>query len=395
MSLDGVRIALVHDWLTGMRGGEKVLECLAELFPQARLFSLFRTRELSPAIDSLSCTLSPAQRLPWLGRMYRHYLPLYPFAVERLDLSGYDLIVSTSHCVAKGAKAPPGALHVGYVFTPMRYIWDMYPAYFGPERSLFVRAAMRPIAAWLRSWDRRSCDRVDKLACISRHVAERIQRHWSRSAEVIHPPVDAGRFRIGPSGDYYLVVSALAPYKGIDLAIKAANERRFKLIVAGHGQDWERLRALAGPTVDMVGWVEDDELVELYAGCRALLFPGEEDFGITPLEAMASGKPVIALGRGGVWDSVIPINAEEAPPECRPAGRLPDPDQPPTGVFFYRSTPEALIKALDRFETERAAFDPKELRARATGFDRSVFKAEILAFLERSWAEHRANRLPF
>jgi len=384
MAFEGLRVALVHDWLTGMRGGEKVLECLAELFPQARLFTLLKTERMSPTIEALETTCSPAQRLPRLNRLYRHYLPLYPWAIGRLDLRGFDLVISSSHCVAKAAKADREALHISYIHTPMRYVWDLYPLYFGPGRHPLIRAVMPPIAAWLRSWDRQTCRRADHLVCNSRHVAERINRHWDREATVIHAPVDCSRFHSGPAGDYYLVVSALAPYKGVGLAVRAANSRGFKLVVAGDGQDRERLEKMAGPTVEFLGRVDDRYLPELYANCRAFIFPGEEDFGITPLEAMASGKPVIALGRGGALDSVVPVN----PP---PGGPLPSdsqPGSPPTGVFFYEETPEALIGAVESFEAEPGLFDPEKSRIRAERFDRAVFKQRFSHFAAEAWEKH-------
>ncbi|MBW1711945.1 MAG: glycosyltransferase [Deltaproteobacteria bacterium] len=382
--LQGLRVALVHDWLTGLRGGERVLDCLARVFPQADLFTLFKTARLTPAIEALSCTCSPIQRLPGLKGLYRHFLPLFPWAVSRLDLSGYDLVISTSHCVAKGALPRGGALHLSYVFTPMRYIWDLYPIYFG-RRNLFIRATMRPLAWHLRQWDRRSCSRVHHLACISQHVAERIRRHWGREAEVIHPPLETDRFYIGPPGDYYLIVSALAPYKGLDLAVRAAHRTGFQLIIAGQGQEMARLKKLAGPTVRLLGRVSDQEAADLYANCRAFIFPGEEDFGITPLEAMASGKPVIALGWGGVWETVIPANPQGA----GPPGAASRPAQPPTGIFFYQPSPQALIEALEDFEAAPDRFEPQAQRTWASRFDQSVFIDRFKDFVARAWAEHR------
>lgn len=383
--LRSLKVALVHDWLTGMRGGEKVLECLAEIFPQAHLFTLLKTARLSPRLEALPVTCSPAQRLPLLKRYYRHYLPLYPWAISRLDLSGFDLVVSSSHCVAKAAKARPAALHLAYIHTPMRYVWDLYPVYFGPPRHILIRALMRPTAAWLRRWDKKTSRRPDRLVCNSSHVAERIKRHWGRSAEVIPPPVETSRFHWAKPQDYYLIVSALAPYKGIELAIEAAKRRRFRLVIAGDGPERQRLEGLAGPTVEFLGRVADDEVVQLFANCRAFLFPGEEDFGITPVEAMAAGKPVIALGRGGVWDSVVPFNP--------PAGQTAKINQSPTGVFFYQPSAEALLEAIDLFEADPGRFQPEVLQARARRFDRSVFLARFIRLAAQAWAEHSA-RLP-
>ncbi len=384
--LQGLKVALVHDWLTGLRGGERVLDCLAQAFPQAHLFTLLKTGRITPAVDSLDLTCSPAQRLPGLKRYYRHYLPLYPWAVGRLDLEGYDLVISTSHCVAKGAKAPPGALHLSYVFTPMRYIWDMFPVYFG-NRGPLVRVVMGGLAPALRAWDVRTCERVDVFSCISHHVARRIKRHWGVEAAVIHPPVEMDRFRLGEAGDYYLVVSALAPYKGVELAVRAANRAGFRLKIAGDGQERRYLESLAGPGVEFLGRVEDEEVARLYAGCRAFIFPGEEDFGITPLEALASGKPVLALGRGGILETVTPLNPEPAPADPPPV-----PGRAPGGVFFYEETPEDLIKALELLEKSYHLFDPAKLRRNAAAFDRPVFLDRFLAFAAQAWQDHRDRR---
>ena len=383
----GLKVALIHDWLTGMRGGERVLESLANIFPQAHLFTLLKTTRLSPAIEALDCTCSPAQKLPWLARYYRHYLPLFPWAINRLDLEGFDLVVSCSHCVAKAAPAPPGALHLAYVLTPMRYVWDLYPLYFGPGRNPLVRAIMAPTAAWLRGWDRRTSQRDQRLIAISGHIAGRIRRHWGREAEVIHPPVDTGRFYQASPQDYYLVVSALTPYKGVELAVAAANQRGFRLIIAGAGPERDRLAGLAGPTVEFLGRVSDDEIVRLMAHCRAFIFPGEEDFGLTPVEAMAAGKPVIAYGRGGVCDSVVPVNPA-GPPLQEPAAS----QDPPTGVFFYQPTPQSLGQALDLFEADPNRFDPQAAQARALLFDRSVFEDRFKAMAARAWAGHTNRR---
>ncbi len=381
--LQGLRVALVHDWLTGLRGGERVLDCLAQVFPQAHLFTLLKTAELTPAIEALDLTCSPAQRLPGLKRYYRHYLPLYPWAVGRLDLRGYDLVISTSHCVAKGAKAAPGALHLSYVFTPMRYIWDMFPLYFG-RRGPLVRTAMGALAPFLRSWDVRTCKRADVISCISHHVARRIKKHWGIEARVIHPPVELDRFSLGPSGDYYLMVSALAPYKGVELAVRAANMAGFKLKIAGDGQERQRLESLSGPTVEFLGRVEDGEVARLYAGCRAFIFPGEEDFGITPLEALASGKPVLALGRGGIWETVTPLNPQSPPPEA-----VAEPDRAPGGVFFYQEEPRELVRALEILDKSYHLFEPRQLRRSASAFDRPVFKKHFRSFAAASWLAHQ------
>ncbi len=368
------RVALVHDWLTGMRGGERCLEVFCELFPEADLFTLLRVPgSVSETIERRRITTSFIQGMPGAAQRYRHYLPLFPAAVRRFDLRGYDLVLSSSHAVAKGVRVPPGALHVCYCFTPMRYVWDLYGEYFGARAGPLTRAVMPPLAAWLRRWDRRTAAGVHHFVAISRFVADRIRRAYGRPAEVIYPPVDVARFRVeeGP-GDFYLVVSALTPYKRVDLAVAAASRLGRRLVVVGSGPEEARLRSLAGPTVELLGWRDDAEIALLYSRCRALLFPTVEDFGITPLEAMASGRPVIALGQGGALETVV-----------GPGG-----GEPATGIFFERQSVEDLAEAIQRFESDSPRFEPKALRRRAEAFDRPLFKERIEQYLAARLVEH-------
>jgi glycosyltransferase involved in cell wall biosynthesis len=369
-----VRVALIHDWLTGMRGGERCLEVFCELFPDADLFTLLHVPgSVSHPIENRRIATSFIQRFPAAEEGYRYLLPLFPWAIERFDLSGYDLILSASHCVAKGVRVPAQTLHLCFCFTPMRYVWDRYDDYFGARASWGARLLMPPVARALRRWDRGTAARVHHFVAISRFVAERIERCYGRSAEVIYPPVDVRRFRLAEEPEeFYLVVSALTPYKRVDLAVEAANDLGVRLVVVGSGPEAPRLRALAGPTVELLGWRSDDEVAELYARCRALLFPPVEDFGIVPLEAMASGRPVIALGRGGVRETVVPLDGD---------------GDAPTGVFFPEQTVDSLIEAIRRFEANAHRFDPKALRARAETFDRPVFKERIAASVARRWEE--------
>ena len=369
------KVALVHDWLTGMRGGERCLEVFAELFPAADLYTLLHVPgSVGPVIESRRIVTSFIQRLPQAERRYRHYLPLFPAAVRGFDLRGYDLVLSSSHAVAKSVRVPAGALHVCYCFTPMRYVWDLYDDYFGPRSGPAARLLMPPVAAWLRRWDRRTAAGVQHFVAISRFVADRIRRTYGRDADVIHPPVDVSRFRLDESpGDFYLVVSALTPYKRVDLAVGACRRLGRRLVVVGTGPEEGRLRGLAGSTVELLGWRDDAAVAELYAGCRALLFPPLEDFGITPLEAMAAGRPVIAFGRGGARETVVPPGEGEAP----------------TGLFFERQTVEDLVDAIRRFESGAVTFEPKALRRRAEAFDRPLFKERVDAYL-RARLEERA-----
>ena len=361
------RVALVHDWLTGMRGGERCLEVFGELFPAADLYTLLHVPgSVSPAIENRRIVTSFIQRLPQAERRYRRYLPLFPAAVRAFDLRGYDLVLSSSHAVAKGVRVPAGALHVCYCFTPMRYVWDLYGDYFGPRSGLATRLLMPPVAAWLRRWDRRTAAGVHQFVAISRFVADRIRRAYGRDADVIYPPVDVSRFRVDEApGEFYLVVSALTPYKRVDLAVEACNRLGRRLVVVGTGPEDRRLRALAGPTVELLGWRDDAQTAELYARCRALLFPPLEDFGITPLEAMAAGRPVIAFGEGGARETVVP----------------PGEGEPPTGLFFARQTVEDLVDAIRRFEASAHQFEPKALRRRAEAFDRPLFRERVHTYL--------------
>src|SRR5947207_1849994 len=364
------RVALVHDWLTGMRGGERCLEVFCELFPDADLFTLLHVPgSVSPVIERRRIVTSFLQRLPRAAERYRYYLPLFPAAMRGFDFSAYDLVLSSSHAVAKAARRRRGATHVCYCFTPMRYVWDRYDDYFGARAPLALRLAMPPIAAALRRWDRRTSARVDRFVAISRFVAGRIRRVWDREADVIHPPVDAARFTLAEPArrDYYLVVGALVPYKRIDLAVAAATPMRRRLLVVGSGPDARQLAATAGPTVEFLGWRSDTEIAGLYARCRALLFPPLEDFGIVPLEAMAAGRPVVAYGVGGATETVVGLDTPG--------------DAPPTGVFFAEQRVDALMEAMATLERNEHRFEAKALRTHAEKFDRPMFRDRVTKYL--------------
>ncbi len=367
-------MALVHDWLTGMRGGEKCLEVLCEIFPRADLFTLLHVPgSVSPVIERRRIVTSFVQRLPRAARDYRRWLPLFPRAAESLDLKGYDLVVSTSHCVAKGVRPAPGALHVCYCHTPMRYVWDQFDAYFGPGRAgAATRLAAQLVRRPLQRWDVRSAARVGRFVANSEHVRRRIQRYYGRDALVVHPPVDCDPFAprgedaSRASGDYFLVVSAFAGYKRVDVAIEAARRSGAHLLVVGSGPDEARLWRLAvGARVEFLPWQAPGDLARLYARCRALLFPGEEDFGITPLECMAAGRPVIALGQGGALETVVPGV---------------------TGLLLPSTSPSAWAAAMRDFRGD--AFDPAALRAHARQFDRPRYAERMRALLEAAWREH-------
>jgi glycosyltransferase involved in cell wall biosynthesis len=364
------RVALVHDWLTGMRGGERCLEAVCELFPEAPLFTLLHVPgSVSPTIERRRIVTSFVQRLPAAATRYRHYLPLFPAAVRGLSLAGFDVVLSLSHCVAKAVRVPPGALHLCYCFTPMRYVWDLEADY-ADGAGWLTRLALPPVAAALRRWDRRT-DGVHEFVAISRHIGERIRRVYGRDAGVIYPPVELDRFQIASAiDDYYLVVSALVPYKRVDLAVRAATRTGRRLLVVGRGPEEARLRALAGPTVTFLGWRSDAEVAQLYARCRAVLFPAVEDFGIVPLEAAAAGRPTLALAQGGALETMVGLEA----------------GAPPTAVFFGEQTVDALAGAIATFEAAAHRFEPKALRAHAAGFDRPRFAQRIRDWVDGRWA---------
>jgi glycosyltransferase involved in cell wall biosynthesis len=361
-----MRIALVHDWLTGVRGGEKVLLALMEIFPGAEIFTLvYRPEKFGDAFQGRRVTASFLQRLPWGKEKYPYYLPFYWGLMGGFDLSPYDLIVSSSSACAKWVRNPKKTLHVCYCHTPMRYIWDLFDDYFAPagpgRASAPVRTAARIFRPYLQRCDLRSNGGVTHFLANSTEVQGRIGRIYGRESQVIPPPVEVDRFRLKRTkGDYYLVVSALVPYKRVDLAVRACTERGWPLVVAGQGSEEKRLRAMAGPTVSFRGWVSDGDMPSLYDGAKALLFPGREDFGIVPVESMASGCPVAAFGEGGIRDTVT--DGE-------------------TGVFFGEQTPEALAAAVERLEG--MDFDPEALRERASKFSKARFLFKTQVYFRR------------
>ncbi len=319
----GLRTVIVHDWLTGTRGGEKVLEAICRLVPDAPILTLVsRPEALTGALAGRRIRNSVVNALPRSGTRYREYLPLFPAAIEQFDLDDVDLVISTSHCAAKAVIPTGRAKHFCYCHSPMRYAWDQFPAYFGPERvGALASAAVRPVMGWLARWDAATAPRVTRFAANSRYVAGRIARYYNRPAAVLHPPVDTDFFTPGPPihsrgdqprvmdidghvGRFALVVSALVPYKRIDLAIGAAATAGWPLTIVGTGPDEARLRGIAGPTATFAGTVDAVALRDLYRSASALMLPGEEDFGIAPVEALACGCAVVALARGGATETV-------------------------------------------------------------------------------------------
>jgi len=364
-----VRIALVHDWITGLRGGERVLDAIARAHPDAHLHSLIHRPGVStPAIDALPRHTSPLNRIPGIARHYRKWLPLFPWAVDRLDLRGFDLVVSISHAVAKSVPVPAGTPHLAYCLTPMRYVWDQTDAYLGrgPRRLLAA-----PLIGALRRFDRSrsSPAHVQRFVAISRAVADRIRSHYGRDARVVHPPVAVERFR--PTGldpdDFYLLVGGFVPYKKETLVIEAFRRHGGRLVVAGDGPTRRQVARNAPDNVEFVGRVGDEELAGLFSRCRALVYPQEEDFGITAVEAQASGRPVIAYAAGGALDTVVPLPEDASGIGAGPA----------TGVFFRQQTVEALLSGIRTFERREADFDAKSIRAHAERFSTDRFLHEL------------------
>ncbi len=364
------KVAIVHDWLTGMRGGEKCLEVFCEIFPRADVYTLFHIPgSVSPLIERMPIRTSFIQKLPFAEKRYRTYLPLFPMAIERFDLKQYDFVLSCSHCVAKGIIPSPDSLHICYTLTPVRYAWDMYDEYFGQTRNRMIPFFIH----YLRIWDVTSSDRVDHFLCASKHVENRIKKFYRREAEVIHPPVETHRFRIqGKRDDFFLIVSSLTPYKKIDLAIKAFNHLGYPLRIIGVGPEKKRLRAMARSNVAFLGWQPDEVVADCYSNCRALVFPGEEDFGIVPIEAMASGRPVIAYRRGGALETVVSYH-EKSNVE----------GTAPTGLFFHEPTVESLMEAVERFLRVEREFDPASIRNHALQWDREIFRDKIKKVVQR------------
>ncbi len=375
-SPDSKRTALVHDWLTGMRGGEKCLKVLCELVPDADVFTLLHVQgSVDPVIESHAPRTSFLQAFPGVGRYYRYLLPLFPLAAEGFDLDGYPLIVSISHCAAKGVIPGPMSRHICYCLTPMRYVWDQYPFYFGKEGGTAApRGFTRLVAHYLRQWDVAASNRVDDFVAISRFVARRIRKYYRREAQVIYPPVEWSQYPMAssPERDFYLVVSANAPYKRLDVVLEAFGRLDRHVKIAGHVPGGEATKPGHGASrnVEWLGWRSDEELRDLYANCRALVFPGIEDFGLVPVEVQAAGRPVIAFGRGGALESVRGIAVNEV---GRTGRREWKGDR--TGVFFEEPTGKALADAVECFESVEDRFDPAEIREWARRFDRPVFEA--------------------
>jgi len=363
-----IRVALVHDWLTGVRGGEVVFEAIADLFPKAELFTLlYIPGKIPPSITVLKRHTSWLQKVPHAEKKYRHFLLWMPSMIESFDLSSFDLIISSSHCVAKGVKKGENAVHISYVHAPMRYMWNRYDEYFGPGRtSLPVRLAARMFRKRLQQWDQQvsTPKRIDQIIANSHYIAKQIQDAYGRTSQVIYPFANLSRFTLPRQpGRNYLMVTAFAPYKRVDIAIEAFNQLKLPLLIVGSGQDEKRLKAIAGPTISFLGSLSNSAIADLYSKCRAFIFPGVEDFGITAIEALAAGAPVIALKEGGVAESVT--------------------EQ--TGVFFSPQTSQALMQAVLKIESGQVSISEAHCRQRAETFSRERFQKELLQVIRETW----------
>jgi len=366
MSEQGPRIAIVHDYLNQRGGAERVVGALHELYPDAPIYTtIVDYQSLWPELKGADIRVTWMQRLPFIKRYYRMYLFFYPLAIESIDLRGYDIIISSSSAFAKGAIKPKGGLHVCYCYTPMRFVWDAKHYLENEGYGHFAKLVFSLLLKAVKSWDLKTSRRPDYYVAISTAIKERIDRFYGLPSEVIFPPVDFARFKVQDTfDDYYLIVSRLHGYKRIELAVEAANRLGVPLKIVGSGPSMKTLKRLAKPNVELLGRLEDEEVTMLYARCKALIFPGIEDFGIAPLEANAAGRPVIAYKAGGALDTVI---------------------NGVTGYFFDSATPESLMAAMARMETDAGAFNPAVMRAHAMRFDKSVFKERFSAFVAQAY----------
>ncbi len=393
-----MKVALVHDWLTGMRGGERCLEALCELFPDAPIYTLFYVKgSVSETIERHPIIPSFLNKVPFAKSRYRYLLPFFPSAIQRLDFQQYDLVVSSSHCVAKGIRVPRETCHISYVHTPMRYIWDGFDTYFGNTGLWNIgRLGMGVFRTRLQQWDVESNAHVSGFIANSHNVAERIIRQYGRSACVVYPPVDWQAYQVSHRHEgFYLMVTAFAPYKKVELAIAAANELELPLKIIGQGQDEKRLRRMAGPSVEFLGWQPDHRVRDFYSRCLAVLFPGEEDFGIVPLEAMAAGKPVIAYGKGGALETIVPLNPLPVQGEnhLEHGAQRSGTSSALTGVFHYEQSVQAIIEAIRLFTRHHADFDPDAIRAHVEPFDQSHYKQRMQQIIMSHYHEFRRTPL--
>lgn len=376
-----MKVAIIHDWLVTYAGAERVLEHMLNCYPEAELFSLvdFFPQGSRSFIMDKPVTTSFIQKLPKAKTKYRSYLPLMPLAIEQFDLSGYDLVISSSHAVAKGVLVGPDQLHICMCYSPIRYAWDLQFQYLR-ESNLQYRL-MGWLARWLlhkiRLWDVRTANGVDHFIAISHFIVRRIQKAYRREATVISPPVDVSGFAFQPiKEDFYLTASRMVPYKKMPMIVEAFSAMPDKkLVVIGEGPEFEKCKAVAGANVKLMGWQPFDVLKDHMQRAKAFVFAAEEDFGITPLEAQACGTPVVAFGKGAVLETIKGLDAER-----------------PTGVFFYEQAPAAIKEAVEEFEHESSRISPDACRANVMHFAPERFRTEFAEFVEMAWAAFQAKR---
>ena len=373
------RVAIIHYWFLGYAGGERVVSALLDIFPQADLFAVFADERTSARFEPCRITTSFLQKLPGSRRYHRHLLPLIPLALEQFDLRDYDLVISSESGPAKGVLTSAQTLHINYCHSPMRYIWDLYHEYTnGKDMSGLTRKVFMGVSHYMRMWDLASASRVDRFVANSNNIAARIRKMYRREATVIYPPVDvAGGYLSDAIDDYYLFVGRLVDYKRVDLAVEACTRLGRPLRVVGDRPQYKRLRMRAGPSITFLGELAETELREQFAHCRALLFPGNDDFGIVPVEAQAFGRPVIAYGRGGALETILSTSFNDV-----------FQSELSTGIFFHEQKTESLERAILEYESVEPGFSPAIIRRHAWQFDSSRFRIAMKEFVDRSLEDH-------
>lgn len=356
-----MKVALIHYWFVGMRGGEKVIEALCDMFPEADIYChVYDSNSASSIIKKHNVRTTLIQKLPKANRFYQSYLPLMPIALEQLDLNEYDLVISSESGPAKGVVVGPDTMHICYCHSPMRYVWDMYPQYYS-SAGFFKKILMIPFIHYLKIWDRCSADRVDYYLANSKFVAKRIKKYYRRDSTVINPPVEISAFSIANNvSDYYLIVGQLVGYKRVELAVDAFNQSGRKLVIIGEGEQLRFLKEKAKSNIQILGKQPFDVIKSYYSSCKALIFPGIEDFGMVPIEAMASGRPVIAYRKGGALETVI---------------------DGVTGLFFDEQTEQSINNTIERFESMDTSFCPATIRKHSMQFDKKYFTCKIKKFI--------------
>ena len=368
--LKNKKIALIHYWLVGMRGGESVVESLCKIFPQIDIFTLIYNKDkISDTINSKSIHTSFLQKMPFSKKKHQVYLPLMPVAIEQFDLSEYDLVISSESGIAKGVITKPETCHICYCHSPMRYLWNMYFDYLNNEKmGFFKKNTIRFFFNYLRVWDLATSFRVDYFISNSDNVRKRVLKYYNRESKVIYPPVSLDKFEYSDKKkEFYLVVSQLVSYKRIDIAVDAFNRLDKELIIIGDGPEKKRLEKSAGKNIKFIGWQDDEVLKKYYSEAKAFIFPGEEDFGITPVEAQASGTPVIGYGKGGLLETV---------------------DDGKTGLFFYSQDANSLMEAIERFEGGDHDIESKKARENSRRFDVSIFENKMKSFIADKYKDY-------